>query len=155
MGLLEERPAFIERLDRAGVISQPRKLYPDMNLEKTIKELESADREVAVAKAERNQLLRVIGKELRQMREEKHLKGVTVAKAIKMGQAHLFFIEHGTAKMTVDRLKKIHAVITKLEPAKAKNRWDKVDWRKSTSQIAKELGVSFEAARMARKKYDR
>jgi len=57
--------------------------------------------------------------------------------------------------MTVERLKKIHAVITKLEPAKAKTRWDKVDWRKSTSQIAKELGVSFEAARMARKKYDR
>lgn len=155
MGLLEERPAFIERLDRAGVISQPRNLYPDMNLEKTIKELQDADKKLALAKAERNQLLRVIGRELRQMRKEKHLKGVTVAKAVKIGQAHLFFIEHGTAKMTVERLKKIHAVITKLEPAKAKNRWDKVDWRKSTSQIAKELGVSFEAARIARKKFDR
>ena len=126
-----------------------------MNLEKTIKELEAADNKLALAKAERNQLLRVIGKELRQMRKEKRLKGVTVAKAIKMGQAYLFFIEHGTAKMTVDRLKKIHAVITKLEPAKAKTRWDKVDWRKSTSQIAKELNVSFEAARIARKKFDR
>jgi len=126
-----------------------------MNLEKTIKELQDADKKLALAKAERNQLLRVIGKELRQMRKDKHLNGVTVAKAVKMGQAHLFFIEHGTAKMTVDRLKKIHAVITKLEPAKAKTRWDKVDWRKSTSQIAKELGVSFEAARMARKKLDR
>ena len=126
-----------------------------MNLEKTIKELQDPDKKLALAKAERNQLLRVIGKGLRQMRKEKHLKGVTVAKAVKMGQAHLFFIEHGTAKMTVDRLKKIHAVITKLEPAKAKNRWDKVDWRKSTSHIAKELGVSFEAARIARKKFDR
>lgn len=155
MGLLEERPAFIERLDRAGVISQPRIILPDMNLEKTIKELQDADNKLALAKAERNQLLRVIGKELRQMRKEKRLKGVTVAKAVKMGQAHLFFIEHGTAKMTVDRLKKIHSVITKLEPAKAKNRWDKVDWRKSTSQIAKEMNVSFEAARVARKKYDR
>ena len=126
-----------------------------MNLEKTIKELQDADKKLALAKAERNQLLRVIGKELRQMRKEKHLKGVTVAKAVKMGQAHLFFIEHGTAKMTVDRLKKIHAVITKLEPTAKKSRWDKVNWRKSTSQIAKELGVSFEAARLARKKYDR
>lgn len=126
-----------------------------MNLEKNIKELQDADKKLALAKAERNQLLRVIGKELRQMRKEKHLKGVTVAKAVKMGQAHLFFIEHGTAKMTVDRLKKIYAVITKLEPAKAKTRWNKVDWRKSTSQIAKELNVSFEAARLARKKFDR
>lgn len=126
-----------------------------MNLEKTIKELQDADKKLALAKAERNQLLRAIGRELRQMRKEKHLKGVTVAKAIKMGQAHLFFIEHGTAKMTVDRLKKIHAVITKLEPSKIKTRWDKVDWRKSTSQIAKELGVSFEAARIARKKFDK
>lgn len=126
-----------------------------MNLEKTIKELQDADKKLALAKAERNQLLRAIGRELRQMRKEKHLKGVTVAKAIKMGQAHLFFIEHGTAKMTVDRLKKIYAVITKLEPSKIKTRWDKVDWRKSTSQIAKELGVSFEAARIARKKFDR
>ena len=126
-----------------------------MNLEKTIKELEAADKKLAIAKTERNQLLRVIGKELRQMRKEKHLKGVTVAKAIKMGQAHLFFIEHGTAKMTVERLKKVHAAITKLEPAKTKTRWDKVDWRKSTSQIAKELNVSFEAARLARKKFDK
>ena len=126
-----------------------------MNLEKTIKELEAADKKLALAKVERNQLLRAIGKELRQMRKDKNLKGVTVAKTIKMGQAHLFFIEHGTAKMTVERLKKIHAVITKLEPAKTKTRWDKVDWRKSTSQIAKELNVSFEAARLARKKFDR
>lgn len=126
-----------------------------MNLEKTIKELEAADKKLALAKVERNQLLRSIGKEFRQMRKDKNLKGVTVAKALKIGQAHLFFIEHGTAKMTVDRLKKIHAAITKLEPTKIKTRWIKVDWRKSTSQIAKELNVSFEAARVARKKFDR
>lgn len=155
MGLLEERPAFIERLDRAGVISQPRMILPDMNLAKNINQLQSADKKVALAKAERNQLLRVIGKELRVMRKDKRLTRTSVAKALKMGQAHLFFIEHGTAKMTVERLKKIHAVITKLEPAKAKTRWDKVDWRKSTSQIAKELNVSFEAARIARKKFDK
>ena len=155
MGLLEERPAFIERLDRAGVISQPRMILPDMNLAKNINQLKSADKKVALAKAERNQLLRVIGKELRVMRKDKRLTRTSVAKALKMGQAHLFFIEHGTAKMTVERLKKIHAVITKLEPAKAKTRWDKVDWRKSTSQIAKELNVSFEAARIARKKFDK
>lgn len=155
MGLLEERPAFIERLDRAGVISQPRNLYPNMNLEKTIKELQSADKKVAIAKAERNQLLRSIGQELRVMRKDKRLTGTSVAKALKMGQANLFFIEQGAAKMTVDRLKKIHATISKLEPKAKKNRWDKVDWRKSTSQIAKELNVSFEAARIARKKLDR
>lgn len=126
-----------------------------MNLEKTIKELQDADKKLALAKAERNQLLRVIGKELRQMRKDKHLKGVTVAKAVKMGQAHLFFIEHGTAKMTVERLKKIHAVILKLNPKQKKTRWDNVDWRKPKSQIAKELGVSYEAVRVARKKYDR
>jgi len=126
-----------------------------MDLGKTIKELEAADKKLALAKAERNQLLRAIGRELRQMRKERRLKGVTVAKAVRMGQAHLFFIEQGTTKMTVDRLKKIHAVITKLEPSKVESRWDKVDWRKSTSQIAKELNVSFEAARLARKKFDR
>ena len=122
-----------------------------MNLEKTIKELEAADKKLALAKAERNQLLRAIGKELRQMRKDKNLKGVTVAKALKMGQAHLFFIEHGTAKMTVERLKKIHAAITKLNPKQKKTRWDGVDWIKPKSQIAKELGVSYEAVRLASK----
>ena len=126
-----------------------------MNLEKTIKELEAADRKLALAKAERNRLLRAIGKDLRQMRKDKRLKGVTVAKALKTGQANLFQIEVGVAKMTVERLKKVHTVITKLEPSKIKTRWDKVDWRKSTSQIAKELNVSFEAARIARKKFDK
>ena len=129
-----------------------------MNLAKNINQLQSADKKLAIAKAERNQLLRVIGKELRQLRKDRRLKAVTVAKAIKAKPPHLFNIEMGFAKMTVERLKKVYTVVSTLDPPKPKakkSRWDKVDWRKSTSQIAKELNVSFEAARVARKKYDK
>ena len=131
-----------------------------MNLAKNINQLQSADKKLALAKAERNQLLRAIGRELRQLRKNKRLKAVTVAKALKANPPHLFNIEMGIAKMTVEKLKKIYKVVSTLNPPKTKirwrkARWDKVDWHKSTSQIAKELGVSFEAARIARKKFDR
>lgn len=131
-----------------------------MNLAKNINQLQSADKKLALAKAERNQLLRAIGRELRQLRKNKRLKAVTVAKALKAKPPHLFNIEMGIAKMTVEKLKKIYKVVSTLNPPKTKirwrkARWDKVDWRKSTSQIAKELGVSFEAVRLARKKYDK
>lgn len=131
-----------------------------MNLAKNINQLQSADKKLALAKAERNQLLQVIGKELRQLRKDRRLKAVTVAKALKARPPHLFNIEMGMAKMTVEKLKKIYKVVSTLNPPKPKNRWrkarwDKVDWRKTTSQISKEIGVSFEAARVARKKYDK
>ena len=131
-----------------------------MNLAKNINQLQSADKKLSIAKAERNQLLRVIGKELRQLRKDRRLKAVTVAKALKARPPHLFNIEMGMAKMTVEKLKKIYKVVSTLNPPKPKirwrkARWDKVDWRKTTSQIAKEIGISFEAARVARKKHDK
>ena len=91
-----------------------------MNLNKTIKLLKDhkqrIDRiksDLAKAKSDQTNLFETIGQELRAMRKERRLKGVTVAKAVGISQPTLFFVEHGEAPIDEKRLREIYAVVSK------------------------------------------
>lgn len=91
-----------------------------MNLNKTIKllkdhkhRIERIKSELAKAKADQAFLFTAIGQELRVMRKERRLKGVTVAKAVGISQPTLFFVEHGEAPIDENRLREIYAVVSK------------------------------------------
>lgn len=85
-----------------------------MNLEKHIASLNKASAAIKAAKDDQKRLFKVIGKELRQARKDRNIKGVTVSRATRITQPNLYFIEMGEALIDEARLRKIWKAIVKI-----------------------------------------
>lgn len=57
------------------------------------------------------EICKAIGKELRQMREDRHIKQITLAKQLGISPSHMFEIEDGSVILDEKRLKQIYEQI--------------------------------------------
>ena len=78
-----------------------------MNLHRRIQQIQGAERAMKKAKQSMMEVCKVIGKELRQMREERHIKQITLAKQLGISPSHLFEIEDGSVMLDEKKLKQI------------------------------------------------
>ena len=63
------------------------------------------------AKQSMMEVCKIIGKELRQMREDRHIKQITLAKQLSISPSHLFEIENGSVILDEKKLKQIYRQI--------------------------------------------
>ena len=79
-----------------------------MNLYRRTQQLQGAERAMQKAKKAMQETCKMIGKELRQMRKDRHIKQVTLAKQLGISPSHLFEIEDGSVMLDEKRLKQIY-----------------------------------------------
>ena len=82
-----------------------------MNLHRRIQQIQGSERAMKKAKQSMMEACKVIGKELRQMREERHIKQITLAKQLGISPSHLFEIEYGSVMLDEKKLKQIYQQI--------------------------------------------
>ena len=82
-----------------------------MNLHRRIQQIQGAERAMKKAKHSMMEVCKVIGKELRQMREDRHIKQITLAKQLGISPSHLFEIEDGSVILDEKKLKQIYRQI--------------------------------------------
>lgn len=79
-----------------------------MNLYRRTQQLQGAERTMQKAEKAMREICKAIGKELRQMREDRHIKQITLAKQLGISPSHLFEIEDGSVMLDEKRLKQIY-----------------------------------------------
>lgn len=86
----------------------------NMNTEKRIQQVAKATQAIAQAKLAQKSLLQEIGKEFRQMRNERHIKGITLASAIKESPVFVYMVERGQLPLGSERITKICKAIERI-----------------------------------------
>jgi ribosome-binding protein aMBF1 (putative translation factor) len=85
-----------------------------MNIAKRIQQVASASKAIADAQLAQKTLRQEIGKEFRRMRTEKHIKGITLAAAIKESPVFVYMLEQGQIPLSKERITKIHNALERL-----------------------------------------
>jgi len=85
-----------------------------MNTAKRIRQVAAASKAIVEANLNQKTLRQEIGKELRQLRLDRHIKGITLAAAIKETAVFVYMVEQGMVPMDAKRITKIYGALEKL-----------------------------------------